>query len=455
MVATLFAEQALLPDGWSRNVAIGITPDGTIASVKAGASAEGLQRVNGPVLPGMVNLHSHAFQRAMAGLTEVALNPDDSFWSWRELMYRLVGRLQPDQVGAIAAFLYIEMLKGGYTSVAEFHYLHHDVDGRPYADPAEMSRCILNAAQATGIRLTLLPVMYAHGGFGGKDPSAAQRRFIHDPEAYLGLLESLEGDCANGRAALGASFHSLRAVTPEEMTAVQQGMRPGLPIHIHIAEQQKEVEDCLAWSGKRPIQYLYDGWDIDARWCLVHATHADETEVTRMAKSGAVVGLCPTTEANLGDGLFPAVSYTEQGGRFGIGSDSHVSTTAFEELRWLEYGQRLKHERRNRLHGSGQSNVGTFLYEAALQGGALAMGQKVGRIEAGAKADLLVLDNRHPLLANVKADDILGRWIFAGASRMIRDVMVAGDWVIQDGRHPDEIEAGRTFAAAMRPLFED
>ena len=188
---------------------------------------------------------------------------------------------------------------------------------------------------------------------------------------------------------------------------------------------------------------------------LVHATHADETEVTRMAKSGAVVGLCPTTEANLGDGLFPAVSYTEQGGRFGIGSDSHVSTTAFEELRWLEYGQRLKHERRNRLHGSGQSNVGTFLYEAALQGGALAMGQKVGRIEAGAKADLLVLDNRHPLLANVKADDILGRWIFAGASRMIRDVMVAGDWVIQDGRHPDEIEAGRTFAAAMRPLFED
>ncbi|MDQ7247933.1 formimidoylglutamate deiminase [Dongia sedimenti] len=455
MVATLFAEQALLPDGWARNVAIGINSDGTIASIEAGASAEGLQRVNGPVLPGMVNLHSHAFQRAMAGLTEVALKPDDSFWSWRELMYRLVGRLQPDQVGAIAAFLYIEMLKGGYTSVAEFHYLHHDVDGRPYADPAEMSRCILNAAEATGIRLTLLPVMYAHGGFGGKDPSAAQRRFIHDPEAYLGLLETLEGDCANGRAALGASFHSLRAVTPEEMTAVQQGMRPGLPIHIHIAEQQKEVEDCLAWSGKRPIQYLYDGWNVDQRWCLVHATHADEAEVTRMAKSGAVVGLCPTTEANLGDGLFPAVSYTEQGGRFGIGSDSHVSTTAFEELRWLEYGQRLKHERRNRLHGGGQNNVGTFLYEAALQGGALAMGQKVGRIEAGAKADLLVLDSRHPLLANVRADDILGRWIFAGASRMIRDVMVAGDWVIQDGRHPDEIEAGRTFAAAMRPLFED
>jgi formimidoylglutamate deiminase len=318
-----------------------------------------------------------------------------------------------------------------------------------------MSRVVLNAAEATGIRITLLPVMYAHGGFGGKDPSAAQRRFIHDPEAYLGLMESLESDCVDGRAALGAAFHSLRAVTPEEMTAVLQGMRPGLPIHIHIAEQQKEVDDCIAWSGKRPIQFLYDGWNVDQRWCLVHATHADEAEVATMAKSGAVVGICHTTEANLGDGLFPAVAYTEQRGRFGIGSDSHVSTTAFEELRWLEYGQRLKHERRNRLHGGNQANIGTYLYEAALEGGALALGQKVGRIEAGAKADLLVLDSRHPLLATVKADDILGRWIFAGASRMIRDVMVAGDWVIQDGRHPDEIEAGRAFAAAMRPLFED
>ena len=455
MGQTIFAEQALLPDGWARNVAIGISPDGMISKVESGASAEGLQRMNGPVLPGMVNLHSHAFQRAMAGLTEVALHPDDSFWSWRELMYRLVGRLQPDQVGAIAAFLYIEMLKGGYTSVAEFHYLHHDVDGRPYADAAEMSRCLLTAAEATGIRMTLLPVLYAHGGFGGKEANPGQRRFINDPEAYLGLLESLEPECRNGRNALGASFHSLRAVTPEEITAVLQGMRPGLPIHIHIAEQQKEVEDCLAWSGKRPIQFLYEGWPVDARWCLVHATHADAVELTQMAKSGAVVGICPTTEANLGDGLFPAVEFTDQGGRFGVGSDSHVSVTAFEELRWLEYGQRLKHERRNRLHGGKQANVGGYLYGGALEGGAQALGQKVGRIEEGCKADLLVLDARHPLLANVKDDDILSRWIFAGASRMIRDVMVGGDWVIQDSRHPDEIEAGRAFAAAMRPLFED
>ncbi|HVM84049.1 MAG TPA: formimidoylglutamate deiminase [Candidatus Binatia bacterium] len=455
MVPTIFAEQALLPHGWARNVAITVSPDGTITDVTPGADAEGLQIAKGPVVPGMVNLHSHAFQRAMAGLTEVALHPNDSFWSWRELMYRLVGRLQPDQVQSIAAFLYIEMLKGGYTSVAEFHYLHHDVDGRPYNDPAEMSRCLINAAEATGIRITMLPVMYAHGGFGGKAPNDTQRRFVHDPEAYLALLESLEPAFANGRGVLGACFHSLRAVTPDEMTAVLQGMRPGMPIHIHIAEQQKEVDDCLAWSAKRPIQFLYDRWNIGEAWCLIHATHADDGEVRAMAKSGAVVGLCPTTEANLGDGLFPAVAYLEQGGRFGIGSDSHVSVTAFEELRWLEYGQRLKHERRNRLHGGKQGNIGTFLYGQALEGGAQAMGQKLGRIEPGHKADLLVLDGKNPLIANVKPDEILSRFIFAGASRMIRDVMVGGDWVIQDSRHPDEIEAGRAFAAAVRPLLED
>jgi formimidoylglutamate deiminase len=232
-------------------------------------------------------------------------------------------------------------------------------------------------------------------------------------------------------------------------------MKSGMPIHIHIAEQEREVSDCLAWSGKRPIELLYDRWNVDDKWCLVHATHADAQEVALMAKSGAVVGLCPTTEANLGDGIFPAVAYTEAGGRFGIGSDSHVSVTVFEELRWLEYGQRLKHERRNRLHGGGQGSVGGYLYATAVEGGAQALGQKIGRIEASYKADLVVLDGKHPLLADVKPDDILSRWLFAGSSRMIRDVMVAGDWVIQDSRHPDEIEAGRAFVAAVRPLFQD
>jgi formimidoylglutamate deiminase len=454
MVPTIFAETALLPDGWARNVAIGIGADGTITGVRTGASGEGLQRVKGPLIPGMINLHSHAFQRAMAGMTEVALDPNDSFWSWRELMYRLVGRLQPDQVGAIAAYLYIEMLKSGYTSVAEFHYVHHDLDGRPYADPTEMSSCLLNAAEATGMRMTLLPVMYAHGGFGGQAPSAAQRRFINDPEAYLGLLDRLEKH-ATGRHALGVAFHSLRAVTPEEITAVLQGMKPGRPVHIHIAEQQKEVDDCMAWGGKRPIDFLYDTWDVNQDWCLVHATHADEREVKRMAESGVVVGLCPTTEANLGDGIFPAVAYTEAGGRWGIGSDSHVSVTVLEELRWLEYGQRLKHERRNRLHGGKQANVAGYLYPAALEGGAQALGQKVGQIAPGSGADFVVLDGRDPLVANSHGDDILSRWLFAGTRSVIRDVMVAGDWVIQDSRHPDEIEAGRAFAAVIRPLFQD
>jgi formimidoylglutamate deiminase len=454
MVPTIFAETALLPDGWARNVAIGVGPDGMITGVRAGASGEKLERVKGPLLPGMVNLHSHAFQRAMAGLTEVALNPTDSFWSWREMMYRLVGRLQPDQVGAIAAYVYIEMLKGGYTSVAEFHYLHHDPDGRPYNDPTEMSNCLMIAAEATGMRMTLLPVMYAHGGFGGEAPKDAQRRFINDPESYLRLFERLEKSCGE-RNRLGTAFHSLRAVTPDEMTAVLQGMQPGMPIHIHIAEQQKEVDDCVAWGGKRPIEFLYDKWNVTEDWCLVHATHADDAEVKRMAESGAVVGICPTTEANLGDGLFPAVAYTEAGGRWGIGSDSHVSVTVFEELRWLEYGQRLKHERRNRLHGGKQGNVGGYLYGAALEGGAQAMGQKVGKIAPGYAADFLVLDGRDPLVANSTGDDILSRWLFAGSRSMIRDVMVAGDWVIQDGRHPDEIEAGRAFAAVIRPLFQD
>lgn len=455
MVPTIFAETALLPDGWAHNVAIGVGKDGVITGVRSGASGEDLERAKGPLIPGMINLHSHAFQRAMAGLTEVAVDPNDSFWSWRDLMYRLVGRLHPDQVSAIAAYLYIDMLKGGYTSVAEFHYVHHDRDGRPYADPAEMSRRLLDAADTTGIRITLLPVMYAHGGFGGKSPTDGQRRFIHTPDAYLRLLERLEKPCATSRHALGVAFHSLRAVTPEEITELLEAIRPHMPIHIHIAEQQREVDDCLAWCGQRPIDLLYDRWDVNERWCLVHATHADDRETERMAKSGAIVGICPTTEANLGDGLFAAVAYAKAGGRWGIGSDSHVSVTAQEELRWLEYGQRLKHERRNRLHPGERGSVAGYLYPAALDGGSQAMGQKLGKIAPGHAADFVVLDSRDPLIANSTGDEILGRWLFAGSRRVVRDVMVAGDWVIQDGRHPDEIEAGRAFAALMRPLFAE
>lgn len=450
MPKAVFAPTALLPDGWAEQVVIEFDDSGNVSRIEKNAKAPaGAEHCAGPVLPGMPNLHSHAFQRAMAGLAEVALNPEDSFWTWRDLMYRLVGKLTPDQVEDIARYLYIDMLKGGYTAVAEFHYLHHDFDGRPYADPAEMSRRVLSAAERAGIGMTLLPVLYAHGGFGGKAPTDGQRRFIHSVDAYLKLQDSLAKDCAAPGRRLGFCFHSLRAVTRDEIHAVMGSAKDDRPVHVHIAEQQKEVDDCVAWSKRRPIQWLYDNVDVDGRWCLIHATHAEADEVQAMAKSQAVAGLCPTTEANLGDGLFPAIDFINAGGRLGVGSDSHVSLSVVEELRWLEYGQRLKHERRNRLYDANK-HVAGYLYRANAAGGAQALGQKMGAIAVGNRADLVVLDGSHPLLAHVKGDDILGRWLFAGLNRMVKDVMVGGDWVVQDGRHGDEIEAGRAFAAAVK-----
>jgi formimidoylglutamate deiminase len=451
MPKALHAPHALLPDGWAADVLIESDAAGLITRVTSGTAAPaGAEICQGPVLPGMPNLHSHAFQRAMAGLAEMALNPEDSFWTWRDLMYRLVGRLNPDQVQAIARYLYIDMLKGGYTAVAEFHYLHHDQNGKSYADVSEMSQRVLAAAEGTGIAITLLPVMYAHGGFGGKDPSEGQRRFIHTTDQYLKLQEKLASACAKPGHRLGFCFHSLRAVTLDEIKAVMASSGDDRPVHIHIAEQQKEVDDCLAWSRRRPIQWLYDNVAVDKRWCLIHATHAEPDEVAAMVQSRAIAGLCPTTEANLGDGLFPAGSFADQGGRWGIGSDSHVSLSVVEELRWLEYGQRLKHERRNRLHGPNTKHVAGYLYRAALDGGAQALGQKMGALAPGHRNDLVVLDGQHPLLAHVSGDDILGRWLFAGLNRMVKDVMVGGQWVVQDGRHADEIEAGRAFTAAVK-----
>ncbi|MBK8157383.1 MAG: formimidoylglutamate deiminase [Rhodospirillaceae bacterium] len=452
MPRAVFAPIALLPEGWAEQVLIEFDRSGTVTSIKTGVTAPAdADQCRGPVLPGMPNLHSHAFQRAMAGLAEVALNPEDSFWTWRDLMYRLVGRLTPDQVEDIARYLYIDMLKGGYTAVAEFHYLHHGLDGKPYADPAEMSRRLLRAAERAGIGITLLPVLYAHGGFGGKAPTDGQRRFINSADQYLKLQEILAKDCDGPGKRLGFCFHSLRAVTLDEIKAVMGSSKDGRPVHVHIAEQQKEVDDCQAWSGRRPIQWLYDNVPVDNRWCLIHATHAEADEVTAMARSRAVAGLCPTTEGNLGDGLFPAVEFLAEGGIIGIGSDSHVSLSVVEELRWLEYGQRLKHERRNRLYGANK-HVAGHLYRAALQGGAQALGQKMGAIAVGHRSDLVVLDGQHPLLAHVGGDDILGRWLFAGLNGMVKDVMVGGEWVVQDGRHADEIEAGRAFAAAVKAV---
>ncbi|SDH88660.1 formimidoylglutamate deiminase [Pseudomonas flavescens] len=449
-----FAERALLPSGWANDVRLEVAADGQLTHVQADSSADGAERLAGPLLPGMPNLHSHAFQRAMAGLAEVAGNPNDSFWTWRELMYRLVGKINPDQLGVIARQLYIEMLKAGYTSVTEFHYVHHDVSGQPYNDPTELSRQISQAAVSSGIGLTLAPVLYSHSGFGGQAPNDGQRRFINGTENYLNLQTRLQPILAAQPAQhLALCFHSLRAVTPPQITEVLAASDKTSPVHIHIAEQQKEVDDCLAWSGKRPLQWLYDNIEVDERWCLVHATHANQQEVTLMARSRAVAGLCLTTEANLGDGIFPAVDFLAQGGRMGIGSDSHVSLSVVEELRWLEYGQRLRDQRRNRLYHSDQPMIGRTLFDAALQGGAQALGQPIGELAVGKRADWLVLDGADPYLATAHADAILNRWLFAGGSRQVRDVMVNGNWVVRQGRHADEEESASSFTKTLRSLL--
>ncbi|MCO5364388.1 formimidoylglutamate deiminase [Pseudomonas alliivorans] len=453
-MSAFFAERALLPDGWASDVRLEVSPEGILTRIQINADRQGAEVVSGPMLPGMPNLHSHAFQRAMAGLAEVAGNPNDSFWTWRDLMYRLVGRITPQQLGVIARQLYIEMLKGGYTSVAEFHYVHQDVTGKPYADPAELALQISQAASSAGIGLTLLPVLYSHSGFGGQVPNEGQRRFIHSTDSYLDLQARLQPIVASQTAQrLGLCFHSLRAVTPEQISAVLAASDSDCPVHIHIAEQQKEVDDCLSWSGRRPLQWLYENTPVDNRWCLVHATHAEPDEVTLMANSGAVAGLCLTTEANLGDGIFPAVDYIAQGGRWGIGSDSHVSLSVVEELRWLEYGQRLRDQRRNRLYRSDQPMVGRTLMDAALAGGAQALGQEIGALAIGKRADWLVLDGKDPYIATATGDAILNRWLFAGGDRQIRDVAVAGRWVIREGRHADEEQSAQAFAQVLSALL--
>lgn len=453
-MSAFFAERALLPDGWASNVRLEVDAQGALTQVQADASRQDAEFIAGPVVPGMPNLHSHAFQRAMAGLAEVAGNPNDSFWTWRDLMYRLVGQISPQQLGVIARQLYIEMLKGGYTSVAEFHYVHHDPAGKPYADPAELALQISQAARSAGIGLTLLPVLYSHSGFGGLAPNDGQRRFIHSTDSYLQLQARLNFLLADQPAQrLGICFHSLRAVTPAQLSEVLAASDDQCPVHIHIAEQQKEVDDCLSWSGKRPLQWLFENAPVDERWCLVHATHANANEVQLMAQSGAVAGLCLTTEANLGDGIFPAVDYLAQGGRWGIGSDSHVSLSVVEELRWLEYGQRLRDQRRNRLHRGDQPMVGRTLFDAALAGGAQALGQPVGELAVGKRADWLVLDGNDPYLATATGDAILNRWLFAGSDRQVRDVMVNGRWVVRDGRHADEEQSARKFAQVLRELL--
>lgn len=450
----LFAERTLLTSGWASDVLLTVTEDGLIERIEPGARPGTATRLGGPVLPGMVNLHSHAFQRLIAGLTDVASDRPDSFWTWRERMYRLVETLTPAQLESVSRYLYVEMLKAGYTTVAEFHYLHHAPGGAPFATRSEMSQHLMAAAAETGIGLCMLPVFYAHGGFGGQPPTPGQQRFIHDVDGYLALWAEVEDQIrAQANTSIGLAFHSLRAATPEQIEVVTGALGGTVPIHIHIAEQTREVDDCRAWCGQRPVEALLDRAAVDERWCLVHATHIDEGELGRIAASGAVVGLCPTTEANLGDGIFPAAAFLQQGGHFGIGSDSHASVSVVEELRWLEYGQRLASQRRNRLATPTTPQVGTTLYTHAARGGAQVTGQPVGAIAPGRRADLVVLDGDHPLLAGCTDEHLLSRWLFGGGDAMVRDVFVAGRPAVTDGHHPQEAQAGRDFAATAKAVL--
>lgn len=432
---TLCFEQALLPSGWARDVVIVVDAGGAIAEVKTGV-LEGT-RVAGCALPGVPNLHSHAHQRAMAGLAESAGPSADSFWSWRAVMYEFANRMTPDQLEAIAAQVYVEMLKAGYTSVAEFQYLHHNRGGKPYEQRAEMTLRTCSAARCAGIAITSLPVLYRYGDFGGASPRPGQQRFVNEAEQYIDIVQAVSEYVRDDPDQdFGIAPHSVRAVDRELLQAVlNSGVAASGPIHIHIAEQVKEVDDCVAWCGSRPVAWLLDSFDIDSRWCLVHATHMTQAETRGLAVSGAVAGLCPTTEANLGDGLFPAKEFLGQGGAFGIGSDSQISVSPVEELRWLEYGQRLVERARNVLAGD-DTSTGRRLFEGAVAGGARACGKKTGRIEAGYRADLITIDTEHPLLDGKQEDSLLDGWIFSGNANVVKDVFVGGRHVVANGVHP-------------------
>ncbi|QQG35380.1 MAG: formimidoylglutamate deiminase [Micavibrio aeruginosavorus] len=430
------AKAALMPQGWAEDVLIKVDEAGWIVDVRPEQSATSGTILDGPVLPGMPNLHSHAFQYAMAGLAEHSEDPANSFWNWRKTMYGFLDTLGPEELERIATCLYTVMLKAGYTQVAEFHYLHHRPDGSPHEDPAHLSRCMIRAAKAAGIGITLLPVLYAHGGFGGQAPESGQRRFINTPEQIVDMVTTLDRDYkADPQVRIGLALHSLRATTPEMIAEVVKAVRsinPQMPIHIHAAEQIQEVEDCKAWSGQRPVEWLLENNDVDPHWCLIHATHMTEEETRALALSGAVAGLCPTTEANLGDGLFNLPSYLRHGGRFGIGSDSHISVNMVEELRWLEYGQRLNRRQRLIARMGLEQHIGDFLYRAGLEGGAQALGTKTGKIAAGHRADFIVLDKENPSIKGRSYDLVLDTMVFATNSNPVRDVYVGGRAVVKN-----------------------
>lgn len=457
MTNRLFAADALLPTGWARDVLIAWDGAGRITSVAPTAAPGDAAVAPGPLLPGMPNLHSHAFQRAFAGLTEYRANSQDSFWSWRQLMYRFAAHITPESLEAIATWLYVEMLEAGYTSVCEFHYLHHGPDGRPYADDAALAHALLRAARTAGIGMTLLPVLYQTSGFGGQPARADQARFLRSTANMLSLLERLAPATQSQEAVLGLAPHSLRAVPPESLREAVAGLTaldPRAPIHIHIAEQTQEVADCLAWSGQRPVQWLLAHAPVDARWCLVHATHMVPEEYAAAAAAGAVAGLCPTTEANLGDGLFDMPLWLQHGGRWGLGSDSHACVNAAEELMLLEYGQRLQLRQRNVLASRAHAQVATATTLQAVQGGAQAAGRAVAGLAVGQQADMLALDAQHVALAGLDAERMLAAHVFASQrGSALHSLWVGGVPRVVAGRHALHGTAARAFVAARQALL--
>ena len=455
---SLWAPLAYLDCGWAEDVLFRVDDGGMISTVEFGIPPGNLTRLPGVVIPGMPNLHSHAFQRAMAGLTErPGGTSTDDFWTWRKTMYGFVERLMPDQVEAIAAQSYVEMLKAGYTSIAEFHYLHNPVGGGRYHDPAELARRVAAGAAAAGIRLSLMPVLYQDGGFGGEALDDVQQRFRLEIDEWALIIAAMARTGVSERSS-AAALHSLRAVSPaalDEAVAAYGEIRADGPIHIHIAEQEKEVSDCLAWSGQRPVEWLLDHAPVDRRWTLVHATHMTESERLGVAGVGAVAGVCPTTEANLGDGIFELPSWLAAGGAWGIGSDSNVSLDPCEEIRWLEYVQRLTLRRRLTSHpGIPTESLGQGLWLGAVEGGARALGQPCGRLEAGRAADFLVLDPEHPTLAGHAPETVLDAWVFSNAGSALTEVWVAGRPVIRDGRHAQEDAIAHRYRAALTTLME-
>ena len=449
----LHAARALTPEGWKSDVRVTID-DGAIAAVQTDAAAREGDERHAIMAPAAANLHSHAFQRAMAGLAEVRGNETDTFWTWRETMYRFALIMSPEDVEAVAAQLYVEMLEAGFAAVAEFHYLHNAPDGSPYDQPAEMASRILSAARRVGIGMTLLPVFYAHSTFGGAPPKPEQRRFVTDLQSFGRLVEdSRRMIKQTAGETIGIAPHSLRAVSPSELTELISMAGDDWPIHIHAAEQIKEVEDCIAALGARPVRWLLDNAGVDARWCLVHATHMDEGETRDLARSGAVAGLCPVTEANLGDGIFNAADYIGEGGRYGVGTDSNVSIGVAGELRQLEYAQRLRERARN-VCSPPKSSCGRAMLEAIWAGGAQALRRNSGRLAPGAAADILTFRADHPTLAGKVDDQVLDAWIFSVGNSLVDCVWSAGLKVVADGSHVFKDQIAAQFAKTMRELSE-